>query len=34
MKYAGAVSVLTGSFALIPFKVDYLEIFDFPLCML
>ena len=31
MKYAGAMSVLVGSFALIPFKVDYLEILDLPM---
>ena len=31
MKYAGAMLVLVGSFALIPFKVDYLEMFDLPM---
>ena len=31
MKYVGAVLVLVGSFALIPFKVDYLEMFDLPM---
>ena len=31
MKYAGALLVLVGSFALIPFKVDYLEMFDLPM---
>ena len=30
MKYVGAMFVLVGSFAFIPFKVDYLEILDFP----
>ena len=34
MKYAGAMLVLVGSFALIPFKVDYLEMFDLPMYML
>ena len=34
MKYAGAILVLVGSFALIPFKVDYLEMFDLPMYML
>ena len=34
MKYAGAMMVLVGSFALIPFKVDYLEMFDLPMYML
>ena len=34
MKYAGAVLVLVGSFALIPFKVDYLEMFDLPMYFL
>ena len=34
MKYAGALLVLVGSFALIPFKVDYLEMFDLPMYML
>ena len=34
MKYAGAMLVLVGSFALIPFKVDYLEIFDLPMYLL
>lgn len=31
MKYVGAMLVLVGSFAFIPFKVDYLEMFDFPM---
>ena len=31
MKYVGAMLVLVGSFALIPFKVDYLEMFDLPM---
>jgi len=31
MKYVGAMLVLVGSFALIPFKVDYLEMFDLPI---
>ena len=34
MKYVGALLVLVGSFALIPFKVDYLEMFDLPMYML
>ena len=34
MKYAGAMLVLVGSLALIPFKVDYLEMFDLPMYML
>ena len=34
MKYAGALLVLIGSFALIPFKVDYLEMFDLPMYLL
>lgn len=34
MKYVGAILVLVGSFALIPFKVDYLEMFDLPMYML
>ena len=34
MKYAGAMMVLVGSFALIPFKVDYLEMFDLPMYLL
>ncbi len=34
MKYAGAIFVLVGSFALIPFKVDYLEMFDLPMYLL
>ena len=34
MKYVGAMLVLVGSFALIPFKVDYLEMFDLPMYML
>ncbi|MGB1411151.1 MAG: hypothetical protein ACPG59_06375 [Flavobacteriaceae bacterium] len=34
MKYAGAILVLVGSFALIPFKVDYLEMFDLPMYLL
>lgn len=34
MKYAGALLVLVGSFALIPFKVDYLEMFDLPMYLL
>ena len=34
MKYAGAMMVLVGSFALIPFKVDYLEIFDLPMYLI
>ena len=34
MKYAGAMLVLVGSFALIPFKVDYLEMFDLPMYLL
>ena len=34
MKYAGAMLVFVGSFALIPFKVDYLEMFDLPMYML
>ena len=34
MKYAGAMMLLVGSFALIPFKVDYLEMFDLPMYML
>ena len=33
MKYVGAMLVLIGSFALIPFKVDYLEMFDLPMYM-
>ncbi len=31
MKYVGAMLVLVGSFAFIPFKVDYLEMFDLPM---
>ena len=31
MKYVGAMLVLVGSFALIPFKVDYLEMLDLPM---
>lgn len=34
MKYVGAMLVLVGSFALIPFKVDYLEMFDLPMYVL
>ena len=34
MKYVGAMLVLVGSFALIPFKVDYLEVFDLPMYIL
>ena len=34
MKYVGALLVLVGSFALIPFKVDYLEMFDLPMYLL
>ena len=34
MKYVGAMLVLVGSFALIPFKVDYMEMFDLPMYML
>ena len=34
MKYAGAMLVLVGSFALIPFKVDYLEMFDLPMYLI
>ena len=34
MKYAGAMMVLVGSCALIPFKVDYLEIFDLPMYLI
>ena len=34
MKYVGAILVLVGSFALIPFKVDYLEMFDLPMYVL
>ena len=34
MKYARAMLVLVGSFALIPFKVDYLEMFDLPMYLL
>ena len=34
MKYVGAILVLVGSFALIPFKVDYMERFDLPMYML
>ena len=31
MKYVGAVFVIIGSFALIPFNVEYLEMFDGPM---
>ena len=31
MKYVGTMLVIIGSFALIPFKVDYLEMFDMPM---
>ena len=34
MKHVGAMLVLVGSFALIPFKVDYLEMFDLPMYVL
>ena len=34
MKYVGAMLVLVGSFAMIPFKVDYLEMFDLPMYVL
>jgi hypothetical protein len=34
MKYVGAMLVLVGSFAFIPFKVDYLEMFDLPMYVL
>ena len=34
MKYVGAMLVLVGSFALIPFKVDYLEMLDLPMYVL
>lgn len=30
MKYVGAVALLPGLFALIPFKADYLQMFDYP----
>jgi hypothetical protein len=31
MKYVGGMLMLVGSFAFIPFKVDYLEMFDLPI---
>ena len=34
MKHVGAILALMGSFALIPFKVDYLEMFDVPMYIL
>ena len=34
MKYVGAMLVLVGLFAFIPFKVDYLEMFDLPIYVL
>lgn len=34
MKYVGAMLVLVGLFAFIPFKVDYLEMFDLPMHVL
>ena len=34
LKYVGAMLVLVGSFAFIPFKVDYLEMFDLPMHVL